>query len=456
MVIGSLLVLSLVTLSVSEIPQHRITNLPGLTTQPSFGMYSGYITVNGATGRRLFYFVVESQTNPQTDPVVLYLNGGPGCSSLVGLFYENGPFKIRTNMTLVPNPDSWNKAATVIYLDSPCGTGYSYSTTQGDYHSTDKSTADDEYQFLVQFFLSYPELNNNQPLFLAGEGYAGHYIPMLALRIHNGNIGTNFINLQGFMIGNPVTDERIDSDTFFRYMYSHVLISKDAYEQVQTYCVGMTPTNSSKECQAKVLLATKQAGTVNPYNILANCSNTSKQQQQRQQQHQEQDTILHRQWFERTNIVDTFPCVDMSTITRYLNQGLVKASLHTLSNLVWTPCSTTVQYTPGQTSVLNVYRLLLPKYRVLIYSGELDMTVNALGTQLWTQLIGGGSRAVQTWQPWSNTTNPTNGVGVDGFVKKFPNNITFLTFVNTGHFVATERPSAAYHVLESFLNNKPF
>lgn len=171
-----MLLLTVLFVSVNaQILADKITSLPGYDG-PIGNQYSGYIEVDPSHGyvvqhtekltprsRNLHYWFVESQGNPATDPVVLWLNGGPGCSSLDGLLYEHGPFKFAKSkdIKLVPNPWSWTKSANVIYLEvcfchnvssnriqSPAGVGFSYSNDPSDYITNDPKTAADNYQFL--------------------------------------------------------------------------------------------------------------------------------------------------------------------------------------------------------------------------------------------------------------------------------------------------------------------
>lgn len=79
----------------------------------------GYIAVNEQQNGNLFYWVIESESNPAVDPVVLWMSGGPGCSGELAMFMENGPWFILKNQTLVDNPFSWSKVATVIWIDQP-------------------------------------------------------------------------------------------------------------------------------------------------------------------------------------------------------------------------------------------------------------------------------------------------------------------------------------------------
>src|SRR5690348_1252000 len=104
----------------------QVLYMPGINPQPNFNHYSGYL--QGRPGNHLHYWFIESQNNPSTDPVVLWLNGGPGCSSLAGLFQEHGPFRVNPDgKTLTYNNYSWNQIANVLYLESPAGVGFSYS-----------------------------------------------------------------------------------------------------------------------------------------------------------------------------------------------------------------------------------------------------------------------------------------------------------------------------------------
>ncbi|KAF2616042.1 hypothetical protein F2Q70_00012616 [Brassica cretica] len=117
-----------------------VTRLPG-QPQVGFKQYSGYVTVDEKKHSALFYYFAEAETEPTSKPLVLWLNGGPGCSSLgVGAFSENGPFRPKGSV-LVKNQHSWNQEANMLYLETPVGVGFSYSTQSSSYESVnDKIT----------------------------------------------------------------------------------------------------------------------------------------------------------------------------------------------------------------------------------------------------------------------------------------------------------------------------
>ncbi|GMP41418.1 hypothetical protein CsSME_00011526 [Camellia sinensis var. sinensis] len=192
----------------------RIVRLPG---QPNveFTQYGGYVTLNESAGRAFYYYFVEAQGQEQSNhslPLLLWLNGGPGCSSLAyGAMQELGPFRVHSDgKTLYTNRFAWNKAANVLFLESPAGVGFSYSNTTSDYVSGgDKRTASDNYVFLLNWLERFPEYKTRD-FYIAGESYAGHYVPQLAHTIlhYNKDPNNSFINLKGIIVLNvdPCSD----------------------------------------------------------------------------------------------------------------------------------------------------------------------------------------------------------------------------------------------------------
>ncbi|MFS7979696.1 putative carboxypeptidase D [Helianthus anomalus] len=160
----------------------KISRLPGQPSESNFNQYSGYVTVDPHHGRALFYYFIESENNSSTKPLVLWLNRGPGCSSLgSGAMMELGPFRVNNDgKTLSINKYSWNQVANILFLESPAGVGFSYSNKSSDYKTPgDTQTAKDSYTFLVNWFERFPEYKTRD-FYIAGESYAGHYIPQLA------------------------------------------------------------------------------------------------------------------------------------------------------------------------------------------------------------------------------------------------------------------------------------
>jgi len=165
--------------STTEQEADRITDLPGLHHDPGFRQYAGYLTVDDDThqGRKLFYWYVESQRDPDTDPFVFWTNGGPGCSGLLGFGTEHGPFYISQKGDLTSNPYSWNTVANMLYVEQPVSVGFSYlNDPHHDYSTGDDRVASDAYEFILQFFIQFPQRRSN-PFYVSSESYGGHYMP---------------------------------------------------------------------------------------------------------------------------------------------------------------------------------------------------------------------------------------------------------------------------------------
>lgn len=145
---------------------------------PSYGEAQWTGTVDVSDDRRLFYWFAESRNNPAEDPVILWMNGGPGGSSLIGLFAELGPCVLEVNATEpVPNPWAWNNNASVIFLDQPAGTGFSSVAEGGREPTSDTDSAVDFQTFLNVFFQKVFPDKAELPLYIAGESYGGHFVP---------------------------------------------------------------------------------------------------------------------------------------------------------------------------------------------------------------------------------------------------------------------------------------
>ena len=98
--------------------------------------------------------LLESQNEPSTDPIILWLNGGPGCSSMLGLFNEVGPYLMKgKNDYFEQEVNQWSLQLknNMIFLESPVGVGFSEDGDK-DRQWGDNSTAIDSYAFLKEFF----------------------------------------------------------------------------------------------------------------------------------------------------------------------------------------------------------------------------------------------------------------------------------------------------------------
>lgn len=194
--------------------------------------YAGYFTVNKNLNSNLFLWFFPSVGDPKNDPIILWLQGGPGATSLFGLFGENGPFSVKSKNGLKLRKYAWTNSHSMIYIDNPVGTGYSF--TNNGYVQNEAQVGADLYNALIQFFTMFPDLQKND-FFIAGESYAGKYVPAISYTIYKNNPTAKLIiNLQGLSIGNGLSDPEHQLK-YSDYLYQIGLIDANTKQEVYNY-----------------------------------------------------------------------------------------------------------------------------------------------------------------------------------------------------------------------------
>ncbi|XP_064477222.1 lysosomal protective protein-like [Ornithodoros turicata] len=449
--------------SCKSIKDDEVTHLPGLEEQPPFRHYSGYLKA-GST-RKLHYWFVESQRNPEADPVVLWLNGGPGCSSLGGMLTELGPFRIDKMRPLLHlNPFSWNKVANVLFVESPAGVGFSYDPSKPidyGYQTSDDQTADDNYLSILDFFRKFPNFLENE-LYVTGQSYAGVYVPMLVQRILDGD---NDIKLKGYAIGNGYLDAGKLALSELYFGYYHGLWSSRLWRSMIQHCCKedafteecnfYNSINSSTSCLIDVNLARRNMIGLNPYNIYAPCEHIVSDPKIA---YVHDVRNLYMRYVSHLNeglkLEDrTAPaCISDGPLTEYLNREDVKAALHVEdSPLRWVFCSSDVyfNYARQYNTMSEVVKRLVDtgRLRALIYNGDYDLVCSYLGDQWFVDSLG--YEATSGYNPWL-----VDGQ-VAGYYRTHQGNLTFLTVKGAGHMVPEDKPQEALQMITRFLKNEP-
>jgi len=407
--------------------------------------------------------LVLSENAPSTDPVVLWLNGGPGCSSLDGFFYEQGPLHFQNERsstlngddvpTLMLNPYRWNQIANILFLEAPAGVGFSYST-DGNYTTNDNITAAYNYEAVVQFFNLYPEYAGND-FYVSGESYAGIYVPTLVeqIMIHNGE-GDSKIPLKGFMVGNGCIGNSVGAwsnagdQIRMDFLAGHGLYEMSLHQQILAQCNFDSP---SAACLALLLKMSIEVGDVNMYDIYANCvigdehRNSSRVWRIPSGNSEQLRTILRRLGAKGPD-----ECIDGIDAEAYLNNPAVQMAIHvTAANQnSWAICAP-LPYDGNIDSLLPLYPTLIQTYRTLIYNGDVDCCVPYTDNEAWTS--GLGFPVQQGWRPWTVNNQ------VAGYVTTYAvNNFNFVTVKGAGHMVPEYKPVQALEMFRRFINNQPF
>ncbi|XP_050887177.1 serine carboxypeptidase-like 42 isoform X1 [Lathyrus oleraceus] len=430
-----------------------VVKLPG-QSKVEFNQYSGYVDIDVKHGRSLFYYFVEAEHEPNKKPLTLWLNGGPGCSSIGGgAFTELGPFyPTGDGRGLRKNSMSWNRASNLLFLESPAGVGWSYSNTTSDYNIGDVSTANDSLLFLLKWYEKFPTYKSRE-LYLTGESYAGHYIPQLANAILDYNArstGYKF-KLKGVAIGNPLLNLDRDMQATYDYFWSHGMISDEVGLAITNDCdfddyTFASPHNVSESCNNALNDANKIVGDyINSYDVLLDvCYPAIVEQELRLKKMQATKISLG---------VD----VCMSYERRfYFNLPEVQKALHAnRTNLPypWSMCSRVLNYSdtdPNTDMLPTLKRIVQNHIPVWVFSGDQDSVVPLLGSRTLIRELAHDLKFKITvpYGAWFHKGQ------VGGWATEYGNLLTFATVRGAAHMVPYAQPSRALHLFSSFVNGR--
>ncbi|KAI5648981.1 hypothetical protein M9H77_34986 [Catharanthus roseus] len=487
------LIISCSVLHVQAAPQSSlITKLPGFNGTFPSKHYSGYVRLEegNSSTKNLFYYFVISERNPTTDPVVLWLNGGPGCSSFDGFVYEHGPFNFekakRRSSGGLPilhlNPYSWSKVSSIIYLDSPAGVGFSYPTSP----TGDLQTASDTHAFLLKWFEQFPEFLSN-PFYLAGESYAGIYVPTLAAQVVKGiKSGIKpIINFKGYMVGNGVCDNKFDGNALVPFAHGMGLISNAFFKEAKRACKENYQSIINQKCDAIMEKIYSVLDGLNIYDTLEPCYHGDYQHNIGRDNGGKRNTstrlpmsfkelgksterplpvrkrMFGRAWPYRAPVLDGIvplwpqlsqknhvPCVDEEIASIWLNDYDVREAIHASPESgEWSLCTGGFDFDHDAGSMIAYHKnLTADGYRALIFSGDHDMCVPFTGTQAWTESLG--YQVVDEWRPWNLDDQ------IAGYVQAYANGLTFMTIKGAGHTVPEYKPKEALEFYRRWLEGQ--
>ncbi|CAH1378645.1 unnamed protein product [Tenebrio molitor] len=395
--------------------------------------YAGYFTVKKNFNSNMFFWFFPSQTDYANAPVVLWLQGGPGATSLIGLFTENGPFTVISQQGLKLRKYAWTESHSVIYIDNPVGTGFSFTDSDG-YCQNETQVGEDLYTALQQFFLLFPELQKND-FFVAGESYGGKYAPVIAYTIHQRNPDAKVqINLKGISIGNGLIDP-VNQLNYADYLYQIGLIDSNTQAMIhKIQQEGIDQIKNKDWAKAFQTFDDLLVGDLNNHSsLLKNITGF---------------TI----YFNYLYTVD--PSSELIYMEKYIRRDDVRAAIH-VGNATFhvEDQEVKINLLAGiMQSVTPWVEELLDNYRVLIYNGQVDiigaypMTVNSLQNLNFS--AAAEYKTAQRYQ-WHVDDD------LAGYVKQ-AGNLTEVLVRNAGHMVPTDQPKWAFDLISRFTRNKPF
>jgi len=410
---------------------------------------AGYLEASskGFMKTNYFFWLFESKNDPANAPLIMWLSGGPGCSSQLALLAENGPCLTKgANATPVANPASWHNNANVMWVDQPAAVGF--STGLGASVHDETGVSNNMLTFLQNFFKAFPQYQKTD-FFVFGESYAGHYVPAIGHRIWQANKGKEGLNipLKGIAIGNGLTNPK---EQYKWYAEMGHTGGKDEgghapgvfSERVYNTMKQKTPTciqkaeaceqsidSNSQACVEASTFCNQMAQT--PYRL------TGKNPY---------DQRIH---CETGNL-----CYDFSGAESWLNRADVQKALGVSKK--WQSCNYAVNEAFQLAGDwMHPYEQMIPDLlhdglQVLIYAGDCDYICNWLGNKAWTRALDwDGSAAF-------NQTDDKDWMMEGEAVARLRSfkNFHFMQVFEAGHMVPMDQPAVSLEMVNKFVTGK--
>ncbi|KAM3141577.1 hypothetical protein pb186bvf_006182 [Paramecium bursaria] len=438
-----------------------------------FQSFSGYLDASEDGATKFHYYFYVSDQGELEDiniPVLLWLNGGPGCSSLEGALNENGPFVFdKGDLTVHMNDYSWTKLvfitilfqAHMLYLESPAQVGFSY----GDiFEMSDAKAAQQNLQAIISFFKKYPEIVERE-FYISGESYAGIYIPTLVDQIIDYNLRektTPKINIKGVAIGNGCTDPSEcaeGSDTYPQYLISqlgrHNMIDDSLYQQYRAFTEAGTCANLTNLPQECIDLANTvddqfKGLWFNQFNIYDKCwlsVTKSKNPGSRFAQQVGED--------------DYIDCSDSAGLYKFQTDPIwiELTNIDTTKSAAWEDCNNEYNnYIIDPRGSYYLYpKMIQNKIKILKFSGDIDAVVPITGTLFWIDKLQKefNIQTIQEWQSW--TIKGNRDVDDEQIAGEYwmLDGLTFATVRGAGHMVPTDKRPEAFQMIKYFFEGFP-
>jgi len=457
----------------------EITSLPGWDGPLPSKHYSGYI--DASPTKHLHYYMAESESNPSTDPVLFWFNGGPGCSSLDGFLYEHGPFRVvyngTGNATLERFEYSWNRLVTTVYVEAPCGVGFSYSSasdTASDYNATDDTAATDNLAAVEAFFEKFPDLKSRD-LYITGESYAGIYVPTLAEAIVNKGAAYTGAPLKGIAVGNGCSGNEIGICAFgkntqglyytTKFLMDSGFASEELKGELDDACDWATFKAGepiSDACAAKTDALAALTQDLDTYCVYCDCPAISNPVDDQLVDDDDDAAAAEARGQMRLGgspRLGTTACINTFEASAYLNRPDVRDALHVNPADVddWQVCGSADgwQYSSTRPNLpRDTYPNLVKNIDVLIYNGDWDGCVPYTDNEGWTS--GMNYTVKSAWHPWEYVDGDFTQVGGYATEYEVGKKFVFTTVRGGRHEVPETAPERAFHMIQRFLNGTTF
>ncbi|RIA97852.1 serine carboxypeptidase [Glomus cerebriforme] len=419
-----------------------VKTLPGLPDNAGLKTHAGHITIEKETNSNVFFWLIHNRHISDAPKFIIWLNGGPGCSSMDGLFLENGPWRMNEDQTLRLVDSSWDEYANVLYVDFPVGTGFSFANSNS-YPKNVTQVVSHFLLFLDKFFESFPEYSKDH-MYLSGESFAGTFIPYIASSVLKRNHARKTpenkkYNLKGIAIGNGWIDPVSQYNSYYTFAVEKGLLDGDDKN---------TAEKQWKECMAEQ--------NKKPSIHLDICEQILQTILDHSRQRVgDNETCINK--YDIRDHSDFYPSCgskwpyELSDIANYLRRPDVIGAIHAEAQQIgWVECNHGVgrgfdnDASPPSVTLLSD---LLKQINVLLYSGDQDLICNTNGTEdMLKNLEWNGHKGFQNLTSLPYFVNNTK---VGHILSE--RNLTYIVVHNASHMAPYDAPITSMDMMYRFM-----
>ncbi|KAK5685883.1 hypothetical protein LTS10_001996 [Elasticomyces elasticus] len=430
--------------------------------------YAGLLPISGASNEtRELYFWFFPSTNPDAgEEITIWLNGGPGCSSLSGLLTENGPFTWEAGtLSPVQNPYTWVNLTNMIWIEQPVGVGFS----QGTPNITNEVELGEQF---TGFFKQFTETFATQEydIYVTGESYAGYYVPYIAdafITLQDSDMPLAGIAINDPIIGDGTNQQMVVQVPYVDYWQKLLYLNESFIERIHarqdecgysdyldtylTYPPPQTPFPTLAEPSRKNNYSCDQFDSIYEAILEVNpCFGES--------------SIANVEFRDVVMLTSVYGDYIPTGFTVFFNRTDVQTAINAPVGTNWAQCNNGVflgsgdqSLGPAQNGVLQ--RVIEYTNNTIIGSGNLDMLLNTNGTLLAIQnMTWNGLQGLQSYPdtPFYVPYHPEynggalSGAGIVGSWG-YERGVTFYQVQLAGHELPGFAPGAGYRSLELLL-----
>lgn len=342
--------------------------------------------------------------------------------------------------------------ASILFVDSPVGSGFSYARDSKGYDVGDYSSSLQIVTFLKQWFIDHPQYLSNI-FYIGGDSYAGKVVPLIAQYISEGieERQQPRINLKGYLVGNPVTDSRFDENFVIPASHGFGIISDQLYEAAVEHCKGDYVNPANKLCAEVLLTINDLLSEIPKAHILYDLCPVAAP---KPKYNGDSRRVLSEESIQQ-NEPPGRPKLHCFTYGYYLayywmNNDTTRNALGIKEGTVgeWIRCIEGLPYAEDLPSSIEYHLNLTTRgYRALVYSGDHDLIVPFLGTQAWIRSLN--FSIVDDWRAWHLKGQAA------GFTITYANNLTFATVKGGGHTTPEYQPEESFVLAQRWLDGEP-